>query len=276
MPVLDSGARGSTITFAQRGIGHVLIAWENEAYYLVEEMGKDKFEIVTPSISILAEPSVAVVDKNVDKHGTRAAAEAYLEFLYTPEGPGDRGEALLPAARRGGREAPRSQLREGHAGHHRRRVRRLAEGAEGALRRRRRRSTRSTSRAHEHGGGPPRDARPPARGRAQPRRAARLPAVARLHADVLSLLVLIPLAGLVLKSADLGWPDSGRRSPSPRALAAYRLTFGAAFAAAAVNVVFGLVVGLGAGPLRVPGQGRRRRAGRPAVRAADRGRRASR
>jgi len=86
VPVLDSGARGSTITFAQRGIGQVLIAWENEAHYLVEEMGKNKFEIVTPSISILAEPSVAVIDKNVDKHGTRAAAEAYLSFLYTPEG----------------------------------------------------------------------------------------------------------------------------------------------------------------------------------------------
>jgi sulfate/thiosulfate transport system substrate-binding protein len=86
VPVLDSGARGSTITFAQRGIGHVLVAWENEAYYLVQEMGKDKYEIVTPSISVLAEPSVAVVDKNVDKHGTRAAAQAYLEFLYTPQG----------------------------------------------------------------------------------------------------------------------------------------------------------------------------------------------
>jgi sulfate transport system substrate-binding protein len=86
VPVLDSGARGSTITFAQRGIGHVLLAWENEAYYLVEEMGKNKFEIITPSMSILAEPSVVVVDKNVDKHGTRAAAEAYLNFLYSPEG----------------------------------------------------------------------------------------------------------------------------------------------------------------------------------------------
>jgi sulfate/thiosulfate transport system substrate-binding protein len=86
VPVLDSGARGSTITFAQRGIGHVLLAWENEAYYLVEEMGKNKFEIITPTISMLAEPSVAVIDKNVDKHGTRAAAEAYLQYLYTEEG----------------------------------------------------------------------------------------------------------------------------------------------------------------------------------------------
>jgi sulfate/thiosulfate-binding protein len=86
VPVLDSGARGSTTTFAQRGVGHVLVSWENEAYLLVNELGKDKFEVVNPSVSILAEPPVAVVDKNVDKHGTRAAAEAYLKFLYTPEG----------------------------------------------------------------------------------------------------------------------------------------------------------------------------------------------
>jgi sulfate/thiosulfate-binding protein len=86
VPVLDSGARGSTTTFAQRGIGHVLIAWENEAHLLVTELGKDKFEVVNPSTSILAETPVAVVDKNVDKHGTRAAAEAYLKFLYSPQG----------------------------------------------------------------------------------------------------------------------------------------------------------------------------------------------
>jgi sulfate/thiosulfate-binding protein len=90
VPVLDSGARGATTTFAQRGIGQVLVSWENEAYLLVDELGKDKdrgkFEIVYPSVSILAEPSVALVDKNVDKHGTRAAAEAYLTFLYSPEG----------------------------------------------------------------------------------------------------------------------------------------------------------------------------------------------
>jgi sulfate/thiosulfate-binding protein len=86
VPVLDSGARGSTITFSQRGIGHVLIAWENEAFYLLKEAGKDKFEIIAPSVSILAEPPVAVVDKNVDKHGTRAAAEAYLSFLYSDQG----------------------------------------------------------------------------------------------------------------------------------------------------------------------------------------------
>ncbi len=86
VPVLDSGARGSTTTFAERGLGDVLIAWENEAFLLTQEVGKDKFEIVVPSESILAEPPVTVVDKNVDKKGTRAAAEAYLQYLYSDEG----------------------------------------------------------------------------------------------------------------------------------------------------------------------------------------------
>ena len=84
--VLDSGARGSTTTFVERGIGDVLIAWENEAYLSVKELGADKFEIVTPSLSILAEPPVSVVDKVVDKRGTRKVASAYLEYLYSPEG----------------------------------------------------------------------------------------------------------------------------------------------------------------------------------------------
>lgn len=84
VPVLDSGARGSTVTFAQRNIGDVLITWENEAHLAVNEFGKGNFEIVTPSISIRAEPPVALVDVNVDKHGTRKAAQAYLEYLYSP------------------------------------------------------------------------------------------------------------------------------------------------------------------------------------------------
>lgn len=85
VPVLDTGARGSTTTFAQRNIGDVLITWENEAHLALEEFGSARYEIVTPSMSILAEPSVALVDRNVDRHGTRAAAEAYLNFLYTPQ-----------------------------------------------------------------------------------------------------------------------------------------------------------------------------------------------
>lgn len=85
VPVLDSGARGSTTTFAQREIGDVFLSWENEANLVLEEFGKDKFEVVYPSLSILAEPPVAIVDGNVDRNGTRKVAEAYLNFLYTPE-----------------------------------------------------------------------------------------------------------------------------------------------------------------------------------------------
>ena len=86
VPVLDTGARGSTTTFVERGIGDVLLAWENEALLALKELGPDKFEIVAPSLSILAEPPVTVVDKVVDKRGTRAVAQAYLEHLYGPEG----------------------------------------------------------------------------------------------------------------------------------------------------------------------------------------------
>nr|WP_315482661.1 sulfate ABC transporter substrate-binding protein [uncultured Undibacterium sp.] len=85
VPVLDSGARGSTVTFSERGIGDVLITWENEAYLALKEFGADKLQIVTPSLSILAEPPVTVVDKTVDKRGTRKVAEAYLNYLYTEE-----------------------------------------------------------------------------------------------------------------------------------------------------------------------------------------------
>ncbi|HXX18686.1 MAG TPA: sulfate ABC transporter substrate-binding protein [Candidatus Acidoferrum sp.] len=86
VPVLDSGARGSTTTFVERGIGDVLLAWENEALLSVKELGTDKFQVVVPSQSILAEPPVSVVDQVVDKKGTRAVAEAYLQYLYSPEG----------------------------------------------------------------------------------------------------------------------------------------------------------------------------------------------
>ncbi len=86
VPVLDSGARGSTTTFVERGIGDVLISWENEAYLAVNEFGSDKFEIVDPPLSILAEPPVAVVERSADRHGTRKIAEEYLKFLYTQQG----------------------------------------------------------------------------------------------------------------------------------------------------------------------------------------------
>ena len=86
VPVLDSGARGATVTFAERGIGDVLLAWENEAFLAVKESGADKFEIIAPSLSIVAEPPVSVVDQNIDQHGTRKVAEEYLKYLYSKEG----------------------------------------------------------------------------------------------------------------------------------------------------------------------------------------------
>jgi sulfate transport system substrate-binding protein len=86
VPVLDSGARGATTTFVQRGIGDVLLAWENEAFLAINELGPEKFEMVVPSVSIVAEPPVTLIDKNADKHGTRAVAEAYLAYLYSPAG----------------------------------------------------------------------------------------------------------------------------------------------------------------------------------------------
>jgi sulfate/thiosulfate-binding protein len=86
VPVLDSGARGATVTFVQRGIGDALLAWENEAFLAVKELGPDKFDIVAPSVSIVAEPPVSVVDQNVDEHGTRAVAEEYLKYLYSARG----------------------------------------------------------------------------------------------------------------------------------------------------------------------------------------------
>ena len=86
VPVLDSGARGSTVTFAERGVGDVLLAWENEAHLSLKEFGADKFDIVYPPVSILAEPPVSLVDKVVDKHGTRDVAKAYLDYLYSAEG----------------------------------------------------------------------------------------------------------------------------------------------------------------------------------------------
>ncbi len=92
VPVLDSGARGSTTTFVERGIGDVFISWENEAFLAVKELGPDKFQIIVPSVSILAEPPVTWVDKVVDKRGTRDVAKAYLEYLYSPEGQKIAGE----------------------------------------------------------------------------------------------------------------------------------------------------------------------------------------
>ncbi len=134
VPVLDSGARGATTTFVQREIGDVLISWENEAYLALKEFGADKFEVVTPSISILAEPPVAVVDKVAKRHGTEAVAKAYLEYLYSEEGQEIAGEEFLPPAVREGGGEVREPVHEGETGDHRRGFRRLEEGAKDPFR----------------------------------------------------------------------------------------------------------------------------------------------
>ena len=135
VPVLDSGARGSTTTFVQRGIGDVLIAWENEALLATEKLGQNQFEIVVPSVSILAEPPVTLVDKVVDRRGTRKVAQAYLEFLYSPQ-----GQEIAAKYHYRPRQADvlakvLGQVPEDHAVHHRRGVWRLDQSATDPLRR---------------------------------------------------------------------------------------------------------------------------------------------
>lgn len=115
VPVLDSGARGSTTTFVERGIGDVLLTWENEAFLAIKELGADKVEIVVPSVSILAEPPVALVDKNVDRHGTRKVAQAYLNYLYSDAGQDIAGRnyyrpASEKAARKYAKQFPKINL----------------------------------------------------------------------------------------------------------------------------------------------------------------------
>jgi sulfate/thiosulfate-binding protein len=130
MPVLDSGSRGATTTFAERGIGDVLIAWENEVDLAIAESSGKGFEIVVPSIGIRAEPPVAVVDDVATRHGTLDVAKAYLQFLYTAQGADDRGKAWLPssAAATGG-SGPVETTPEGADGDDRRCVRWLGQGA---------------------------------------------------------------------------------------------------------------------------------------------------
>ena len=134
--VLDSGARGSTVTFVERGEGDVLIAWENEALISVNKLNPGQFDIVYPSQSILAEPPVAVVDANVDKHGTRAVAEAYLGYLYSPEGQDVVARNYYRPRDGGCGSEIREPVSEDHAVHRKHGFRSLEKGAEGFLRRR--------------------------------------------------------------------------------------------------------------------------------------------
>ena len=138
VPVLDSGARGSTTTFAERGIGDVLLAWENEAYLALKQFGADKFDIVTPPLSILAEPPVAVVDKVAKKHGTADVAQGLSRISLLRRRPGHRRPEFLPSALGKGRGKIRRPVQPVETRHGGRRFRRLAEGAENPFRRWRR------------------------------------------------------------------------------------------------------------------------------------------
>ena len=137
VPVLDSGARGATTTFVERGQGDVLIAWENEALLATNKLGRGKFDIVVPSVSILAEPPVAVVDKVVDKHGTRAGRRGVPQVPLHARSAGDHRAQLLPAAERAGRREVQGAVPEPEAVHDRPQLRRLGQGAGAALQRRR-------------------------------------------------------------------------------------------------------------------------------------------
>lgn len=132
MEVLDSGARGSTNTFVERGIGDVLIAWENEALLATNELGKDKFEIVTPSESILAEPTVSIVDKVVEKKDSKVVAEAYLKYLYSPQGQEIAAKTITARVMLTWRRNTKMPS-EAEVVHHRRRVWWLDQSAERAL-----------------------------------------------------------------------------------------------------------------------------------------------
>ena len=134
VPVLDSGARGSTTTFVERGVGDVLLTWENEAFLSLKEFGPDRFEIIAPSLSILAEPPIAVVDRNVDRKGTRKVAEAYLQYLLLGRGPGNRRQEFLQADRSEGGCQIREAVSEIDAGHDRWRLRRVAQCNQDAFR----------------------------------------------------------------------------------------------------------------------------------------------
>ncbi len=137
VPVLDTGARGATITFVQRGVGDVLLAWENEAFLALKEFGPEKFEIVAPSVSILAEPSVAVVDKVVDKQRHAQGGRGVPALPVLRRRPGDRGQALLPPDRTEGQGQVRAPVPCAHVVHDRPGLRRLGPGRQGPLCRRR-------------------------------------------------------------------------------------------------------------------------------------------
>ncbi len=235
VPVLDSGARGSTTTFVERGLGDVLLSWENEAYLALKEFGADKFEIVNPSSSILAEPPVAVVDKYADLHGNRAVAEAYLNYLYT-----DAGQEIAaknfdrPTLPRRAREVQEPVPRNPALHHHR--CRRPLEGSSAqALRRSRHfrpalQAAKLASDIETHV------------------QATAAQCNSRLRPDV-GLYVVVsqpdrpdPALGVGGQGRSEPWAQFSEAVFDPRTLAAWRLTFGTALIASLINAFFGLIV----------------------------------
>ena len=234
VPVLDSGARGSTTTFVERGIGDVFISWENEAFLAVNELGKDKFEIVVPSVSILAEPPVSLVDKVVDRRGTRSIAQAYLEYLYTPEGQEIAAKhyyrpRLAAVAKKYAGNFPAVKLftiDEVFGGWAKLRRRISNDGAP---------STKSINPNSTQGTQPMRRAFRPH---------SILPGFGLTMGFTifyLSLIILIPLGAAFLKTLTMGWPQFWETVTGPRALASYRLSIGASLVAASINSVLGLL-----------------------------------
>ena len=253
VPVLDTGARGSTVTFVERGVGDVLLAWENEAFLAQREFGKDKFEIVSPPLSILAEPPLAVVDKVADKKGTRAVAEAYLKYWYTREGQEIAARnSYRPRDPEIAREYEKS-FAKARTFYHRRRFWWLGQGAEGPFRRRRhfrpdlQELIWANLSAAEAGGFV---------STAVARRST-LPGFGLtmgLTLTWLSVIILIPLAGLFLQTFELSLDQFWGIVTSRRTLNALKISFGLSFAAALVNLVMGTVIVWALVRYRFPGR----------------------
>ncbi len=253
VPVLDTGARGSTVTFVERGVGDVLLAWENEAFLAQREFGKDKFEIVAPPLSILAEPPVAIVDKVADKKGTPRRRRGLSEVLVYQGRSGNCRTQFLSSARSGDCEGVRKILRQGGTFHDRRRFWWLDQGAEGTLRRRRhfrpdlQELIWSTAAVAEAGGFV---------STAVARRSS-LPGFGLtmgLTLTWLSVIILIPLAGLFLKTLELSPGQFWDILTSRRTLNALKISFGLSFAAACVNLVMGTIIVWALVRYRFPGR----------------------
>ena len=283
VPVLDSGARGSTTTFAQRGIGDVFLSWENEAFLVLKEFGKDKFEIVAPSVSILAEPPVAVVDKNAEQARHQQGGRGLPEVPLQRPGPGDHRQELLPPAQR--RRSPRSTPPASRRSPCSPSTRSSAAGKR--PRRPTSRTTPSTTRSTWPASSSPHPdvpaqrwppghpSRPPA---AYLRRRGWRPGVLPgftptlgITLAYLSAIVLLPLGAMVLRTAGLSWAEFWATISSPRRAGRLQAELRRGPGGGRGEHRGRAAAGLDPGALRVPGQEPGRRPHRPAAGPAHRG-----